>query len=272
MSRIMPINKFKILRMINQDTFLCNNIYDKNKLQIINSVSILLYILSTIATFVYTIFGFYWQSLSVIYLLLSIHIFWHIKKTKILWAKIFGSQSTLIFFFISSMLHGYPTILTQFYIPYIVTVPLFFGINEKKFIILFIVQSSFLFIVQQLHKDWLINLNKLPYSDLEKYNFVILCFLIIYLFSMTLLFVILNKYHENKQRQIKSKLYNIKNRLSAHNKELQTFGMAVTHSLKTPLFIIKNFLNKITYIIKENKQSHHDSIDYYLKLINVNKI
>ena len=229
------IIKFKILRMINQDTFLCDNTYDKNKLQIINAVSVLLYFLSCISAFVYLIFGFQWQFLAVVYLIISIHIFWYIRKKNILFAKIFGTQSTLIFFFISSMLHGYPTTLTQFYIPYIVTIPLFFGNNELKYMIIFILESSILFIVQQLHKDWLINLNQLPENDLEKYNYVLLFLLVIYLISMTLLYVIIGNYQENKQKKIKHKLYFVKNKLSRQNNELQTFGMAVTHSLKTPL-------------------------------------
>ena len=70
--------------MINQDIFLCDNTYDKNKLQVINSVSILLFVLSVIATIIYFVFGFFWQGIMVIYLLVSINIFWNIKKKNIL--------------------------------------------------------------------------------------------------------------------------------------------------------------------------------------------
>jgi signal transduction histidine kinase len=258
--------------MINQDIFLCDNTYDKNKLQVINSVSILLFFLSFIATIIYFIFGFYWQGIMVVYLLISINLFWRIKKKNILLAKLFGSQSTLNFFFISSMLHGYPTTLTHFYIPYIVTIPLFFGYNEIKYIFLLVLESSGLFIVQNLYKDKLFSFNVLSKSELEVYNYIILLLLSIYLISITFLYVILNKYQENKQKKIKTNLYRIKNKLSNQNKELQTFGMAVTHSLKTPLFIIKNFLNRITLIIKENNSPNKEAIQYYMKLIRESNI
>lgn len=252
MSALFHINKIRILRMINQDIFLCDNTYDKNKLQVINSVSILLFVLSVIATIIYFVFGFFWQGIMVIYLLVSINIFWNIKKKNILLAKLFGTQSTLNFFFISSMLHGYPIALTHFYIPYIVTIPLFFGHNEFKYSFFLILESSVLFIIQNLYKDKLFIFNVLSINELEIYNYVLLLLLCLYLMSITYLYVLLNKYQENKQKKIKANLYRIKNKLSSQNQELQTFGMAVTHSLKTPLFIIKNFLNRITLILKEN--------------------
>ena len=272
MSALFHINKIRILRMINQDIFLCDNTYDKNKLQVINSVSILLFYLSVLATIIYFVFGFFWQGIMVIYLLVSINIFWNIKKKNILLAKLFGTQSTLNFFFISSMLHGYPIALTHFYIPYIVTIPLFFGHNEFKYSFFLILESSVLFIIQNLYKDKLFSFNVLSINELEIYNYVLLLLLCLYLMSITYLYVLLNKYQENKQKKIKANLYRIKNKLSSQNQELQTFGMAVTHSLKTPLFIIKNFLNRITLILKENNAPNEQTVNYYLKLIRESNI
>lgn len=244
--------------------------YDKNKLQTSNSIALLLYFLSILTMFVYFIFGFYWQGILTIYLIICIHLFWVIKSKNLLLARIFGSQNTIIYFFLSSLFHGYPTTLNHFYILYIATVPLIFASNDLKYIIFFIMQSVFLYILQGTFKEDLFNLNMISEHQLETFNYIIVILLVVYLMSITSLYVILNNYQETKQKKIKKKLYKVKNRLYEQNKELQTFGLAVTHSIKTPLFIIKNFLNRIINIINDNY--NEVSLKYYLKLIRESNI
>lgn len=270
MKRIINRYKYILLRKINEDFFLCNNVYDKNKLQTSNSIALLLYFLSILTMFVYFIFGFYWQGILTIYLIICIHLFWVIKSENLLLARIFGSQNTIIYFFLSSLFHGYPTTLNHFYILYIATVPLIFASNDLKYIIFFIMQSVFLYILQGTFKEDLFNLNMISEHQLETFNYIIVILLVVYLMSITSLYVILNNYQETKQKKIKKKLYKVKNRLYEQNKELQTFGLAVTHSIKTPLFIIKNFLNRIINIINDNY--NEVSLKYYLKLIRESNI
>lgn len=263
------IFKIKILRLLNIGiTNYGENVLDKNKHQLLSAIAILLNTLNVITLFIYIILGFYWQLILVSVWSLFIH-FMYInlsKKNSLLYSKFFGFQSVIIFIFCSSMIHGYQTVFNHFYLIFLAVVPFVFDSKEIRYQFILIVQAIFLFIIQSLYgKTHLPNLNLLPADKVEIYTYLMVSIMITYIFGLSLLGVIINQYQENKLRKLKKKLFITQNKLRNQNSELQTFGMAATHSLKTPLFVINSFLNKIkeNLINNETKQN----IEYYIKLI-----
>ena len=263
------IFKIKILRLWNIGiTNYGENVLDKNKHQLLSAIAILLNTLNVITLFIYIVLGFYWQLILVAAWSLFIH-FMYInlsKNNSLLFSKFYGFQSVIIFIFCSSMIHGYQTVFNHFYLIFLSVVPFVFDIKEIKYQFILIIQAIALFIIQSLYgKTYLPNLNLLPNDKVETYTYLMVSIMITYIFGLSLLGVIINQYQENKLRKLKKKLFITQNKLRNQNSELQTFGMAATHSLKTPLFVINSFLNKI----KENLQSDgtQQNMEYYIKLI-----
>lgn len=263
------IFKIKILRLLNIGiTNYGENVLEKNKHQLLSAIAILLNTLNVITLFIYIILGFYWQLMLVTVWSLVIH-FLYVnlgKKNSFLFSKFYGFQSVIIFILCSSIIHGYQTVFNHFYLIFLAVVPLVFDSKEYKFQLILIVQAIALFIIQSLYgKEYLPSLHLLPEEKLTTYTYLMVLIMITYIFCLSLLGVIINHYQENKLRKLKKKLFLTQNKMRNQNRELQTFGMAATHSLKTPLFVINSFLKKIkeSIKVKDSKQN----ISYYIQLI-----
>ncbi|WP_374441274.1 ATP-binding protein [Epilithonimonas sp.] len=259
-------SKIRILRNINDGVLDYKyEPFDKNKRQIHNSISILLYYLNLSSTILYIFVGLYWESLLVFGLSMAEHLIRTIKRKNFLMAKIAGAQVVYLFFFLSGMVYGYTTALNHFYIIYIVVGPLFFTNKEVKYLLFVIVEGIGLFLLQSMYGDHLFCFHQLRPEKVELFNYLVLSKIIIYMFSLTFLYIFMNQYQERKLKKIKANLNSAKQKLFTENNELRTFGMAATHSLKTPLFIINSFLTKI----KDNLENSADrtASKYYINLI-----
>ncbi len=261
--------KIKFLRLLNIGIInYGENVLEKNKHQLLSAIAILLNVLNTITLVFYFFLGFYWQLLLVFVWSLYIHSLYVnlSKKNSFLRSKFYGFQSVVVFLFCSSAMHGYQIVFNHYYLIFLAVVPLVFDNKEFKYQIILIVQAIFLYVVQSLFgANYLPNLHLLPVDKVETYNYLMVSIMITYIFGLSFLGVIVNQYQENKLRKLKRKLFFTQNKLKGQNIELQTFGMAATHSLKTPLFVINSFLNKIKENI-EHKNSTQN-LSYYIQLI-----
>lgn len=261
--------KIKIIRLLNIGILnYGDNVLEKNKHQLLSAIAILLNTLNLITIFVYIILGFYWQILLVSLWSLAIHLLYlNLKKQNSFFiSKFLGFQSVIVFIFLSSSFHGYQTVFNHFYLIFLAVIPFVFDQKEFKYQLILLVQAIVLFFVQNLYgKTYLPNFHLLPDDKVNTYTYLMVSIMITYIFGLSLLGVIVNQYQENKLRKLKKKLFIKKNKLRSKNNELQTFGMAATHSLKTPLFIINSFLNKIKDNLQQNESK--ELIPYYINLI-----
>ncbi len=261
--------KFSFLRFMSKGIlYYEDDLAEKNKVQLLNAVAFLLNCLNIITLIPYFLIGLYWQILLVSLMIVSIFYLSLLLKRKntFLKVKFWGFQTVIIFIFLSSAVHGYTLVFNQFYLILLASIPFVFSSSEKKYLFILIGESVVLYFVQILFgESYLINFKLLPKEKESSYIILMLINMFSYLFGLSYLSVVTKQYMTNKLKKVSSNLYSAKNLLSQQNHELQTFGMAATHSLKTPLFIINSFLNKI----KENVQSNENTTmtKYYLNLL-----
>lgn len=140
-----------------------------------------------------------------------------------------------------------------------------FKSNEFKYVLFFIIQSFILLILQTNYKEYLPCLNHLKEEQKNLYDILLTIIMILYMCCVSLIYLWHNFYQENKSQLMRYRLRKSNAVLEERNNYLQSFSMATTHSLKTPLFIIKNFLEIIESNIKKNDYSTVNH--YYIKLI-----
>lgn len=268
-STYIAILKIKILRIFSRGAiYYTSDDLEKNKMQILSAVAFLLNTLNFITIIFYVIFGFYWQ--------LTIVVIWGFfiyflslllkKKGYFVFASYWGFQSTIVFLFVGSAIHGYYEIFNHFYLIFLATIPFVFSEKNYRHMFFLMVQGVVLFFVQNMYgKTHLINFHLLPLAKENTYKILMLSIMITYIFGLTFFNILMNQLHENKHKKVQRKLTATKKRLIIQNKELQTFGLSATHSLKTPLFIINSFLNKIKHNIENNQDN--SSNEYYIDLI-----
>lgn len=267
MSQMIPFfNKIQLLRIINNGSLQYKNIAEKNKIQILNAISISVYFLTSLVTAVYLIYGFYWMIFlnGIIFSIYFINKSF-LKKGYFLLAKIFGVQGVITYLFLCGTFYGYPITLTHYYTIPIIVCLFIFSEKEIYYMIFFIVQLISLFFIQALYQDRLfsVSFNILSPERKELLNVIFLLTMSVFLLWLVFLIVFIVEIQEQKLKKIKARLFLVKKTLKVQNNELQTFGMAATHSLKTPLFIINSFLNKIESSVHNKGQLH----DYYFDLI-----
>lgn len=260
--------KIKILRIVNNGVLQHKNVAEKNKIQILNAISISIFTLTLIVTSVYLFYGFYWQAF-LDCIIFSVYFINNnlIKKGHFLLAKFIGLQSIIIFLFLSGVFYNYPITLTHFYLIPVIACLFIFSVKEIYFMIFFIAELIGLFFVQSIYSEHLfhIEFNILNQQRQDLFNVILLLALNGYLFCLVFFIVMILQIQEQKLKKVKNRLFLVKKSLRVQNNEMQTFGLAATHSLKTPLFIINSFLNKIENNLTHNEDSHLN--DYYFKLL-----
>lgn len=268
-SRYIAIFKIKIFRIFCRGVvYYSNDDLEKNKIQLLSAIALLLNVLNFITVICYIILGFYWQLTIVVIWGLLIYFLSLLLKKKgyFVFSSYWGFQSTIVFIFVGSAIHGYQTVFNHFYLIFVVTIPFVFSDKNYRQIYFLILQSVVLFFVQNMYgKTYLINFHLLPKVQENIYNTLMLSIMIVFIFGLTYFNILMNQLHENKLKKIQRKLSATEKRLITQNNELQTFGLSATHSLKTPLFIINSFLNKIKENIKTHE--HKTSNGYYIDLI-----
>lgn len=261
--------KIKFLRLLNIGILnYGDNVLEKNKHQLLSAIAIMLNLLNVITLIFYIILKFYAQLILVTVWSLFIHIlFVNLgKKNSVLTSKFYGFQSVIIFLFISSAMHGYQTVFNHFYLIFLAVVPFVFDSKEFNYQLVLILQAVALYFIQSLFgAKYLPNLHLLPAHKITTYTYLMVLIMIVYIFCLSLIGVIINEYQESKLRKLKKKLFISQSKLRGQNNELQTFGMAATHSLKTPLFVISSFLNKIKSNLEKNES--RENLYYYIQLI-----
>lgn len=260
-------NKIHLLRIINNGSHNYESIAEKNKIQILNAISICIFFLTLFVTAVYLMYGFYWMVVlnCIIFIIYFLNKHF-LKKGYFLLAKVFGLQGVIIYLFLCGVFYGYPITLTHYYTIPIIVCLFIFSAKEVHYIIFFIIQLISLFFIQALYPDRLfsVSFNILSPERKELLNVIFLLTMSVFLLCLVFLIVFIVDIQERKLKKLKAKLFLVKKMLKVQNNELQTFGLAATHSLKTPLFIINSFLNKIEDSI-HNKTGHLH--DYYFRLI-----
>ena len=260
-------NKIYLLRIINNGSHNYKSIAEKNKIQILNTISICIFFLTLLVTAVYLIYGFYWMVLlnGIIFFLYFLNKKF-LKKGHFLLAKVFGLQGVIAYLFLCGVFYGYPITLTHYYTIPIIVCLFIFSAKEVHYMIFFIIQLISLFFIQALYPDHLfsVSFNILSPERKELLNVIFLLTMSVFLLCLVFLIVFIVDIQEQKLKKLKARLFLVKKTLKVQNNELQTFGLAATHSLKTPLFIINSFLNKIENNVQNNKGHLHD---YYFSLI-----
>ncbi|MCZ4242415.1 sensor histidine kinase [Pedobacter punctiformis] len=167
-----------------------------------------------------------------------------IRMGYITFAKVLGTQLTFLFLFCSSVIYDYQPNLNHFYFIVIIAATFIFTRKEMYYLYFFTIEAITLFLLQSIKSKYLPQLNY-QQDNLLNYNIILLVGLIAYSIALILLFILINRVQENKLIKLRYKLKKNQRHLITQNKDLQDFGLATTHALKTPLFIINSFLNKI---------------------------
>lgn len=260
-------NKIHLLRIINNGSHKYNSIAEKNKIQILSAISISIYFLTILVTAVYLMYGFYWMVVlnCIIFIIYFLNKNF-LKKGYFLLAKVFGLQGIIVYLFLCGVFYVYPITLTHYYTIPIIVCLFIFSAKEGHYMLFFIIQLISLFFIQALYPDRLfsVNFNILSPEKKELLNVIFLLAMSIFLLCLVFLIVFIVEIQERKLKKLKAKLFLVKKTLKVQNNELQTFGLAATHSLKTPLFIINSFLNKIEDNVHNRTGHLHD---YYFRLI-----
>lgn len=259
--------KINILRIVNNGALQHKNIAEKNTIQILNAISISVYFLTLLVTVVYLVYGFYWMILldCIIFSIYFINKIF-LKKGYFLLAKVFVLQGIITYLFLCGAFYDYPITLTHYYTIPIIACLFVFSSKEGYYTIFFIVQLISLFFIQALYPEHLfsVDFNILSPERKALFNVILLLTMSIFLFWLVFLIVLIVQIQEQKLKKLKTRLFLVKKTLKVQNNELQTFGLAATHSLKTPLFIINSFLNKIESNVNNKKGQLND---YYFNLI-----
>jgi len=259
--------KIRFLRVINNGVLGCRTVAQKNTIQILNAISVSVHFLTLLVSLAYLIYGFYWMIL-INCIIFSIYFINKKLVTKgyPLAAKLLGVQGIIAYLYLAGLFYSFPITLTHYYtIPLIACLFVFAG-KERYYTVFFIIQLISLFFIQALYSEQLltVSFNALSTERRELFDVILLLTMAIFLFWLVFLIVLIVEIQEQKLKKLKTRLFLVKKSLKVQNHELQMFGLAATHSLKTPLFIINSFLSKMENNIA-NGNLHNN--DYYLQLV-----
>jgi signal transduction histidine kinase len=168
-----------------------------------------------------------------------------------LFAKIFTIQFADIMILLMSCIYSHHTFLQVGYFPTITSACFLFPYEERKWLYICVLSTLGFYILEatELHKI-------LPSYDLGRdvptSNLILLAGNILVIILDVFAFIHITRQREDQLLGKQQVILDTQRLLQVQNEDLKTFSIAASHSLQTPLHILKYFLNKF-------KADHHMS-------------
>jgi signal transduction histidine kinase len=181
-------------------------------------------------------------------------------------AKIFTIQFADVVILLMSCIYSHHTFLQVSYFPVITAACFLFPYEERKWWYICVLSTLALYIVEvtDLH-------NYLPSYDLLRdvpvTNLIVLAGNILVILLDVFAFIHITRHREAQLIGKQQAILDTQRLLQVQNEDLKTFGIAASHSLQTPLHILKYFLNKI----KEERRTNENGSaeDEQIELIEI---
>ena len=258
--------KIKMLRMFSNGVYFADDDDEKKERQICNAIMYAFFALLSFFSVLELFYGFYNQmSLNLIIFIVIIIAHHAVRKGFYGFAKLLFIQSIIVFLFLSNLFYNQSTSYIYLYIIVIVNIPIVFSAKDFKYTIFFIAQSLILFFIHIFFHSNLPNFFTANVENFANHKNFATGILIVFLTSFLFLNVIIIQYRESKLKKNKANLIDIQNKIKSQSQDLQQFGLAITHSLKTPLILTNGFLNKIRNNMIKN--TGHELNNHYFKII-----
>ena len=146
--------------------------------------------------------------------------------------------------------------LDYFYLPILVALPMNFHHKESKILLFLIILTLSLFIIGISPLS--VYIPKL-YTDKNFENptlavLVILILFVTYIVGLVITFVIYTNISHNRLRKTSERLIKSRKKLMQQNQDIQDFGLASSQFIKSPIYVLNLFTDKIEKEIKEGKK------------------
>ena len=258
--------KFKLFRLVSSGIFFAKDKEEREELQVSN---ILLHLLCFFVSFFSLIdlyYGFYYHAITALIILIpAIISLYIVSKGYFLFSKLLCVQSIIIHVFAVNLYYIESLSLLYLYLIIIMNMPIVFRVKDLGYIIFFTLQSLLLFFIHVVFRDNLPKISTLTIQEIALHKNIATIILLIYLCLFLSLHVIIVQYRESKLKRYKINLIRIQKKLKSQNEDLQRFGLAVTHSLKTPLILSSGFLNRIQNNLRQNNSLELNN--HYFKIV-----
>lgn len=258
--------KLKVLRILCNGILFFKSEEEKKEVQLINVLMHSLFFLTVFFSFFELHYGMYYQLILNFIILIPVMMSHYlIGKGFYNFSKLFCVQSVIVFIFLSNLCYTESESFLYLYLVVIANMPIVFRVKDMSYIVFFVAESFILFFTPVLFNENLDKICSLSPQQVEKHKDISSLLLIVCLSFFMFIHITIVQYRESKLKKNRAKLIDIKKRLECQNEDLQRFGLAVTHSLKTPLILINGFLDKIrNNIINDTgrEMNHH-----YFKII-----
>ena len=258
--------KFRVFRILSNGIYFAKDEEEKEEMQVCNILLHLLFFLTAIFCIVELYYGLYSQViLNFIIFVPAIISPYLLSKGLYNFTRILCIQSIITYVFLSNVCYHESKSLLYLYLVIIMNMPIVFRIKDLKYIIFFITESLFLFFVHVIFHDNLQKFSSISTKDAEIHKSIATIVLLVFLSAFLFFHVLIVQYRESKLKRNKANLIGIQRKLKSQNEDLQQFGLAVTHSLKTPLILTNGFLNRIRNNLMQDTSS--DMNDHYFKIV-----
>ena len=170
-----------------------------------------------------------------------------------------------IFVMISCCVFSANDLLKNYFFSVIISCVFLFSYKELKLQFLAVSISLSCYIIESSS----VLRNYLPQYDFESKTeyqtdkLIISIACLLFIIVDVLSYIYLTILQENQIKQNEKILKHAQNKLRIQNEDLQTFSIAATHSLQTPIYVSKFLLNKVTKNYKDvsQKNSNNKSLD-----------
>jgi signal transduction histidine kinase len=228
---------------------------------LVHSISIAGVLIMSVAFFAVS---YYLQALAAFgsCLLLSVS-FYLSTKGKSLAAKIFTTATINISLLIWCCVFSHNGYLYEFFL-FMATICIYvYTRKERKWAVISVSFSLLFFVIETTSlKNYLpaLNLVNTPAQMNTSNNILIASLLIVFVGELSS-FVVLAEIREKKLSNTKQMLLASREKLTHQNDDLKAFGAAASHSLQTPIYVSRSFINKL----KVQHQIHGNpvSTEYY---------
>ena len=258
--------KFKIFRILSNGIAFAKDNDEKEEMQVNSIILYSLFALSVFFTALEFFLKLYHQVVINFIILISVFVSHNLVRNGFFFfSRIFFIQILIIHVFISNLYYFESKAFVYAYVITILNIPMAFKPKHFKLIIVFIVESVLLFFLQLVFSNHLPNIGIPSAKEVEIHKTITTIAVVVYLSSLLFLNVIINQYRESRLKKNKVKLFRIQKKLKSQSNDLQQFGVAITHSLKTPLILTNGFLDKIKNdLIQDN---NNKQINHYFKIV-----
>ena len=252
--------KIRIFRMFSNGIHFAKSESEKEEMQSANALLYLLFVMCIVFSGIEFFYALNHQILlNLIIIIPAVISYVAINNGYYNLAKPFFFQLVIVFTFCTNLCYNQSTSFLYIYLITIMNVAVVFRSNQKLYITIFILECVIMFFSHIILADELSNLIVISAMESETHKEFATIILLVFLIANLFFNVLMIQYRESKLKRRKANLIGVQNKFKSQNNDLQQLGLAVTHSLKTPLILTSGFLNKIKndLIDNPNKQNNN---------------